>query len=155
MKKVAVHTDHAPAAIGPYSQAVRAGSLVFCSGQIALQNEVEKQAAESGSASDSAVDGASVDAVTGLVQGGVAAETRQVLANLGQVLRAAGAQWDDVVKTTIYLTNLGDFKVVNDIYAEHFSSCPPARATVQVAALPRGATVEIDAIACVDAANRP
>lgn len=124
MPKNVVQTDRAPAAIGPYSQAVIAGDLVFCSGQIAL------------------------DPSTGaMIDGGVEAETRQVLENLGEVLRAAGARWDDVVKTTIYLTDLSDFQTVNAIYAERFPGVAPARATVQVSALPKGAKVEVDAIA--------
>ena len=124
MPKNVVQTDRAPAAIGPYSQAVIAGDLVFCSGQIAL------------------------DPSTGaMIDGGVEAETRQVLENLGEVLRAAGARWDDVVKTTIYLTDLSDFQTVNAIYAERFHGVAPARATVQVSALPKGAKVEIDAVA--------
>jgi 2-iminobutanoate/2-iminopropanoate deaminase len=124
MPKSPVQTDRAPAAIGPYSQAVKVGSLVFCSGQIAI------------------------DPATGaLVDGGVEAEARQVLHNLGEVLRAAGASFDEVVRTTIYLCDLGDFQSVNAIYAEHFPGVAPARATVEVSALPRGARVEIDAIA--------
>jgi 2-iminobutanoate/2-iminopropanoate deaminase len=124
MAKTQVRTSNAPAAIGPYSQAVRAGDLVFCSGQIPL------------------------DPVSGeMVSGGIEAETRQVLKNLTAVLGAAGAAWEQVVRTTIYLTNLEDFAVVNRVYAEQVGSVPPARATVQVAALPKGAAVEIDAIA--------
>jgi 2-iminobutanoate/2-iminopropanoate deaminase len=123
MPKTRVQTEHAPAAIGPYSQAVRAGDLVFMSGQIPL------------------------DPATGeMVRGGIEAETRQVLANMTAVLAAAGASWAEVVKTTIYLTDLADFAVVNRVYGEHAGSVPPARATVQVAALPKGASVEIDAI---------
>lgn len=127
MKSV-VSSDHAPRAIGPYSQAIRVGELLFCSGQIPL------------------------DPATGeLVRGEIEVETRQVLKNLHAVLVAGGAEWSDVVKTTIYLTNLGDFAAVNRVYGEHFGSAPPARATVQVAALPKGASVEIDAIAHVGA----
>ncbi|MEZ4298615.1 MAG: RidA family protein [Polyangiaceae bacterium] len=126
MSKTAVSSDAAPKAIGPYSQAVRAGDLLFLSGQIAL------------------------DPATGtLVAGGVEAETKQVLANITAVLAAGGATWADVVRTTIYLTNLGDFATVNRLYGEVTGDPPPARATVQVAALPRGAVVEIDAIAFV------
>jgi len=126
MTKTAVSTDGAPKAIGPYSQAVRAGDLLFASGQIAL------------------------DPTSGtLVPGGVEAETRQVLANLTAVLTAGGASWADVVRTTIFLTDLGDFAIVNRLYGEVTGAVPPARATVQVAALPRGAVVEIDAIAFV------
>ena len=123
MPKTAIKTDRAPAAIGPYSQAVVAGSLVFCSGQIALSPDGE------------------------MVDGGIEAQTRQVLDNLGQVLRAAGADWSDVVKTTIYLQDLAHFQRVNAIYAERFTGVAPARATVEVSALPKGALVEIDAIA--------
>ena len=126
MPKTAVHSDEAPAAIGPYSQAVRAGSLLFCSGQVALKPGASE-----------------------LVPGGVEAQTQQVLDNLAAVLRAGGASWDDVVKTTIFLTDLGDFQVVNGIYAKRFQGDAPARATVEVSALPLGALVEIDAIAVV------
>jgi 2-iminobutanoate/2-iminopropanoate deaminase len=124
MSKTAITSERAPRAIGPYAQAVRAGELLFCSGQIPI------------------------DPATGeLVGGGIEAQTAQVLKNLGEVLAAAGARWDDVVKTTIYLINLADFAVVNRVYGEVVGSTPPARATVQVAALPKGAAVEIEAIA--------
>ncbi|HEU5056145.1 MAG TPA: RidA family protein [Kofleriaceae bacterium] len=123
--RAAVATEAAPKAIGPYSQAIRAGGLVFCSGQIAL-------------------DPASGELVGG---GDVAAETRQVLANLAAVLKAAGAGPDRVVKTTIFLVDLGDFAVVNEIYGEMFPAAPPARSTVEVRRLPRDARVEIEAIA--------
>jgi 2-iminobutanoate/2-iminopropanoate deaminase len=124
MKKDAIATAHAPSAIGPYSQGVRAGGLVFVSGQIPI------------------------DPATGeIVSGGIAAQTERVLRNLRAVLEASGASLTDVVKTTVYLTNLADFAVVNEIYGRSFGAPFPARATVQVAALPRGALVEIDAIA--------
>jgi 2-iminobutanoate/2-iminopropanoate deaminase len=124
MKKDAIVTAQAPSAIGPYSQGVRAGGLVFVSGQIPI------------------------DPATGeIVSGGIGAQTERVLQNLRAVLEAGGASLDDVVKTTVYLTNLGDFATVNEIYGRSFRSPFPARATVQVAALPRGALVEIDAIA--------
>lgn len=122
MKKI--ETTKAPAAIGPYSQAVRAGDYLFCSGQIPLLPSSGE-----------------------MVAGGVAEQTRQVLDNLGQVLSAAGVDFSSVVKSTIYLADLADFAVVNEIYAEYCVSIAPARATVQVAALPKGALVEIDAIA--------
>jgi 2-iminobutanoate/2-iminopropanoate deaminase len=122
--KKAIKTTGAPKAIGPYSQAVRSGRLVFCSGQIGLEPET----------------GA-------MIAGDVAAQTRQAMRNLGAVLAAAGASWADVVKTTIYLTDLRDFDAVNAAYAEHVSAVAPARATAQVAALPKGAAVEIEAIA--------
>lgn len=127
--KTAIVTDKAPAAIGPYSQAVRVGDLVFTSGQIAL------------------------DPAKGeLVSGGVEAETRQVLDNLTAVLAAAGATWSDVVRTTIFLADLGDFALVNKLYGERVGGgVLPSRSTVQVAKLPRGAAVEIDAIAHVSA----
>ena len=120
----AVSTTRAPAAIGPYSQAIVAGGLVFTAGQIAL------------------------DPGTGnIVAGDVAAQTERVLLNLTEVLTAAGASWDAVVKTTVYLTDLADFPVVNEIYGRRLGTARPARSTVQVAALPRGALVEIDAVA--------
>jgi 2-iminobutanoate/2-iminopropanoate deaminase len=123
-----VRTAHAPAAIGPYSQAVvvpvGGQRMVFCSGQIAL------------------------DPATGaLVEGDISAQTRQVLDNLGAVLAAAGASFANVVKTTIFLADMADFATVNAIYGERFSSDPPARATVAAAGLPRNARVEIEAIA--------
>ena len=122
----AVSSDRAPAAVGPYSQAVKAGELVFCSGQIPL------------------------DPRTGeMVAGDVADQTRQVLRNLGAVLQAAGASFDDVVRTTVYLADLGDFAAMNTVYGEFFGPPPPARATVQAARLPRDARVEIDAIAVI------
>lgn len=122
----AVQTDQAPAPVGPYNQAVKAGGLLFCSGQIAL------------------------DPATGAMVGGgdVELETRQVLTNLQAVLTAAGCSAERVVRTTVFLLDLADFKLVNDIYAEVFSTgVSPARACVQVAALPKGARVEIDCIA--------
>ncbi len=119
-----IETTKAPAAIGPYSQAVRAGDYLYCSGQIPLLPD-------SGD----------------MVAGGVAEQTRQVLDNLVQVLTAAGVDFSAVVKTTIYLVDLADFAVVNEIYSEYCVSVAPARATIQVAGLPKGALVEIDAVA--------
>jgi 2-iminobutanoate/2-iminopropanoate deaminase len=128
MAKTIITSGTAPKAIGPYSQAVRAGDLLFASGQIGL------------------------DPATGeLVPGGVEAEARRVLDNLAAVLEAGGASFGQVVRTTIFLTDLADFAVVNRVYGERFDTEPPARATVQVAALPRGACVEIDCIAHVGA----
>jgi 2-iminobutanoate/2-iminopropanoate deaminase len=122
----AIATQKAPAAIGPYSQAIRASGFVFLSGQIPL------------------------DPSTGqMVEGGIEEETERVLDNLGAVLGAAGLSFDHVVKTTIYLVDLAHFQAVNEMYAKRFLRTPPARATVQVAALPRGARVEIDAIAAI------
>lgn len=124
MTKRAVETSHAPAAIGPYSQAIRAGDLLFMSGQIPL------------------------DPNTGeLVEGGVREQTERVLQNLQAVLGAADAGLNDVVKTTIYLVDLNDFAQVNEVYARYFTTTPPARATVAVRALPKGSRVEIEAIA--------
>ncbi len=124
----AIATADAPAAIGPYSQAIKTGNLLFLSGQIPL------------------------DPKTGaLVDGDVVAQTERVLDNLAAVLAAAGATFANVVKTTIYLMDLSDFAKVNEAYGKRFSANPPARATVQVAALPRGSMVEIDAIAALDA----
>jgi 2-iminobutanoate/2-iminopropanoate deaminase len=128
MQRSIVSTPDAPKAIGPYSQAVRTGQLVFLSGQIPL------------------------DPKSGEMVGGddVEAQTRQVMSNLNAVLSAAGARFEHVVKTTIFLTDLNDFARVNQIYGASFEGVsPPARATVQVAALPRGAKVEIEAIAVV------
>lgn len=127
MPRTIVATDQAPGAIGPYSQAVVMNGFAFVSGQIAL------------------------DPATGaLAPGGVAEQTAQVLDNLEAVLTAAGASLASVVKTTIYLTDLGDFQIVNALYGKRFEKDPPARATVQVSALPKGAVVEIDAIAAVE-----
>jgi len=122
--KQAVVSPQAPAAIGPYSQAIALDQWVFCSGQLGL------------------------DPVSGqMVSGGVAAETRRALENLKAVLSAAGSSPDRVVRTSVYLVDLGEFQTMNAIYAEYFPTCPPARSTIQVAALPRGGRVEIDAIA--------
>ena len=121
----AVATPSAPAAIGPYSQAVRSGDWLFLSGQIPL------------------------DPATGkMVEGGIEPQTERVIANLKAVLEAAGGSLASVVKTTVFLTDLGHFQAFNAVYGKHFAAAPaPARATVQVAALPRGALVEIEAIA--------
>lgn len=120
----AVQTDAAPAAIGPYSQAIRAGSLLFISGQIPLDPE----------------SGAVVD-------GDITVQTHRVMKSLGAILRAAGADFTHVVRTTIFLTDLRDFAEVNEAYGSYFTDPAPTRATVQVAALPKGVRVEIDAIA--------
>jgi 2-iminobutanoate/2-iminopropanoate deaminase len=119
-----ITTGRAPAAIGPYSQAVRSGSLVFCSGQIPL------------------------DPATGqLVEGGIEAQTARVLDNLTAVLAAAGLTLGDVVKTTVFLVSMDDFPALNEVYARYFEEDPPARSTIGVAALPKGALVEIEAVA--------
>ncbi len=126
MQREAIRADGAPKAIGPYEQAIRANGFVFTAGQIAL------------------------DPKTGnLVAGGVAAETRRVLENLRAVLEAAGASMDSVVKATVFLKNMSDFAAMNEVYAEYFSNAKPARSTVAVAELPRGALVEIDLCAAV------
>lgn len=121
-----IQTDAAPKAIGPYSQAVQvpAGTMTFFSGQVPLDPKTME-----------------------LVPGGVVEQTEQVMKNLKAVIEAAGLTFADVVRCTIYLTNLGDFAAVNEVYAKAFPSNPPARATVQVSALPKGSQVEIDAIA--------
>jgi 2-iminobutanoate/2-iminopropanoate deaminase len=119
-----VSTSHAPAAIGPYSQAIRAGDFLFVSGQIPL------------------------DPATGtLVEGGVAAQTDRVLRNLGAILQEAGASFQHVVKTTVYLADMSEFGAMNEVYASYFPAPPPARATIQAARLPRDVRVEIDLIA--------
>jgi 2-iminobutanoate/2-iminopropanoate deaminase len=123
MKK-AVETHAAPMAIGPYSQAIAHGDLVFCSGQIGID-----------------------PATSTMVEGDIETETRRVLDNLREVLDAAGLKLADVVKTTVFLVSLADFETVNRIYGEHFNAPYPARSTVQVSALPRHARVEIEAIA--------
>jgi 2-iminobutanoate/2-iminopropanoate deaminase len=119
-----IHTEHAPRALGPYSQGIRSGDFVFCSGQLGLD-----------------------PATNEFVPGGVEAETRQSLTNLKHVLEAAGSSLTLAVKTTVFLKDMSDFARMNAVYAEFFPSNPPARSTVQVAALPRGGAVEIEVIA--------
>lgn len=124
MSKQVISTPNAPAAIGPYSQAVRVGNLVFVSGQIPL------------------------DPATGqLVGGDIGVQTEQVLENLAAILEAAGSSLAQVVKATVYLRDLGEFGRMNEVYVKFFGESPPARATVQVARLPREAAVEIDVVA--------
>ena len=124
MLKKQIQTSAAPAAIGPYSQAIQAGGFIFYSGQIPL------------------------DPASGnIVAGGIVEQTRQVMANMHAVLHASGREFSDIVKVTIYLTDLADFATVNEVYGEFFTEVPPARACVQVAALPKGSAVEIDWIA--------
>nr|BFD59433.1 RidA family protein [Bdellovibrio sp. CKG001]BFD62813.1 RidA family protein [Bdellovibrio sp. HM001]BFD66662.1 RidA family protein [Bdellovibrio sp. HAGR004] len=123
MKKV-IHTDNAPKAVGPYSQAVQMGDFLFCSGQI------------------------SIDPKTGEVfTGDIKTQTEMVLKNIEAVLAAAGMKYSNIVKSTIFLTNMADFAVVNETYAKAFTEAPPARSTVAVAALPKGVNVEIEVIA--------
>ena len=120
-------TPHAPAAIGPYSQAIRAGRLLFVSGQIAI------------------------DPATGqVIAGGITEQTHQVLRNLGAILDAAGVSFDRVVKTTVYLADMAEFAAMNEIYGGYFTPPAPARATIQAAGLPRNVRVEIDLIADLD-----
>ena len=126
MKKI-ISTNEAPAAVGPYSQAVRAGSMVFCAGQIPLDPKSGQ-----------------------IVSQDVAEQTRRVLDNLTAVLKSERLTLANVVKTTVFVTDLADFQTINEIYAKYFSTQPPARSTVQVAALPKAARVEIEAIAVAD-----
>jgi 2-iminobutanoate/2-iminopropanoate deaminase len=126
MTRRAVSTEGAPAAVGPYSQGIVVDGLLFCAGQAALE-----------------------PATGNLVEGGIEPETERVMANLTAVLDAAGATWNDVVKTTIFLVDMGDFATVNGIYGRYVGNPPPARSTVGVAALPKGAHVEIEAVARV------
>ena len=124
MTRQAVTTTGAPAAVGPYSQAIVSGDLVFCAGQLGL------------------------DPTSGdLVEGGVEAQAERALRKLTAVLDAAGAEWNDVVKTTIFLADIGDFAAVNAVYVRHMPDPPPARSTFAVGALPKGGLVEIEAIA--------
>lgn len=126
LQKETIHTDAAPKAIGPYSQAIRAGDFIYTAGQ------------------------GGIDPQTGeLVLGGIEAETRQVLLNIQNILEAGGSSMEKVVKTTVYLRDINDFAAMNAVYATFFPANPPARTTVQAAALPRGIAVEIDAIAMV------
>ena len=122
-EKQAIHSDSAPAAIGPYSQAVKAGSLVFLSGQIPLH-----------------------PATMEIVGDDIESQTRQVFRNLGAVAAATGGNLNHAVKLTIYLTDLGEFAKVNDIMSEYFDQPYPARATIQVSALPKGSRIEIEAV---------
>ncbi|CAI2718220.1 RidA family protein [Nitrospina watsonii] len=127
MTKQAIHTDEAPAAIGPYQQAIRAGQFVFTSGQIAL----DPQSGE-------------------FLEGEIEEETERTLKNLGAILKAAGLGFENVVKVTVYLDDMNYFTRMNAVYEKYFATGKPARACVQVAALPKGAKVEMDAIALAD-----
>lgn len=123
-EKICLHTEQAPAAIGPYSQAIRVGNVVYTSGQIALDPET----------------GA-------LVPGGIEAQAHRVFQNLKAVLASAGCTFENVVKTVVFLTDLADFAVVNEIYAAYFPAPCPARSCVQVAALPKGSKIEVELVA--------
>ena len=124
--RVKIQTEHAPSAIGPYSQAIKAGDFVFASGQI----PIDPQTGE-------------------FVAGGIREQTERVLKNLAAVLEAAGTGLDQVVKTTVFLADMGDFAAMNEVYGSFFTNVPPARATVAAAGLPRDARVEIEVIALV------
>ena len=123
MKKI-VSTTEAPAAVGPYSQAVRVGPMLFTAGQIPLDPQSGQ-----------------------IVSGNIAEQTRRVFDNLAAVLRAEGMDFSNIVKTTVFMTDLGDFQTMNEVYASYFKDQPPARSTVQVSALPKGAQVEIELVA--------
>jgi 2-iminobutanoate/2-iminopropanoate deaminase len=127
MKKKIISTTDAPAAVGPYSQAVRVGSTIYCAGQIPLDPRSGQ-----------------------IVSKDISEQTRRVLDNITAVLKAEGLTFENIVKTTIFLTDLADFQTVNEIYASYFNQTPPARSTVQVPALPKGARIEIEAIAVAD-----
>ncbi|OIO13567.1 reactive intermediate/imine deaminase [Candidatus Gottesmanbacteria bacterium CG11_big_fil_rev_8_21_14_0_20_37_11] len=127
MSKKGIHTSDAPKAIGPYSQAVRIENFLFCSGQVGINPKTNK-----------------------IVDGGIKKQTKQVIENLIKVLKAAGGSINNVVKTTVYLMDLGEFEEMNKVYAEFFKKPYPARATVQVAKLPRGAKIEIEAVAYIN-----
>ena len=126
VKREAVSTPSAPPAIGPYSQAIRAGGLLFVPGQIPLDPAQGQR-----------------------IEGDLAAQTHRVFQNLGEILKAAGATFDNVVRTTVYLADMNDFPAMNAVYATYFTSPAPARATVQAARLPKDARVEIDLIAAL------
>ncbi len=127
MQKKVISTSEAPRAIGPYSQAIRAGSFVFVSGQIPIEPTTGE-----------------------MVSGDIQSQTRRVMENIKAVLEAAGGSLNSIVKTTIFLKSLEDFNSVNEIYGSFFKDAPPARATVEVSNLPKGARIEIEAVACVE-----
>lgn len=124
MDKTVVYTEKAPAAIGPYVQAVKAGDMLFTSGQLGI------------------------DPATGLLREGVGAQTQQSLCNIDAILTEAGLTRADVIKTTVFLAHMQDFALVNQIYADYFGDCKPARSCVEVGSLPKGGLVEIEVIAC-------
>jgi 2-iminobutanoate/2-iminopropanoate deaminase len=123
MKKV-MHTDHAPKAVGPYSQAIQLGDFLFCSGQISIDPKTNE-----------------------VFTGDIKTQTEMVMKNIEAVLATANLNFDNVVKTTIFITNMADFATVNEVYAKSFKEAPPARSTVAVAALPKGVNVEIEVLA--------
>lgn len=124
MEKLVISTNAAPAAIGPYSQAIKAGNFIFVSGQIPI-----------------------IPATGEIIQGDIKLQTRQVLENLKHILEAAGSSLDNVVKTTVFMKDLNDYAAINDVYKEFFQRRPPARAAVQAARLPKDVGVEIEAVA--------
>jgi 2-iminobutanoate/2-iminopropanoate deaminase len=124
--KEVISTEGAPKAIGPYSQAIRAGGFLFTSGQVAIDPSTQQ-----------------------VIAGDVAAQTDRVLKNLAAILQASGSAFDKVVRTTVFLKNMGDFAAMNEVYARYFTLAPPARSTVEVARLPKDVLVEIDVIALV------
>jgi 2-iminobutanoate/2-iminopropanoate deaminase len=124
MSRETVNTDKAPKAIGPYAQAIKANGFVYTAGQIAIEPETGN-----------------------LIEGGITEQTRQVFNNLGEVLKAAGTSFDHVIKATVFLRQMSDFAAMNDVYSEYLGNAKPARSTVGVAELPRGALVEIDLVA--------
>ena len=124
MSKKIIHTDHAPKAVGPYSQAVQLGDFLFCSGQIAIDPKTQE-----------------------VFTGDIKKQTEMVLANIEAVLSQAGLNFGHIVKTTIFLTSMSDFATVNEVYAQKFTMAPPARSTVAVSGLPKGVNVEIEVLA--------
>jgi len=124
MMKQIIHTDHAPKAVAPYSQAVRMGDYLFCSGQISIDPKTQE-----------------------VFTGDIKTQTEMVLSNIDALLKSQNLKFSNIVKTTIFLTSMSDFAAVNEIYAKRFSENPPARSTVQVAGLPKGVNVEIEIIA--------
>jgi len=127
MKREIIHTDHAPAAVGPYSQAVKVGNMLFTAGQVPLSPESGK-----------------------VVEGDVTVQTEQVMKNLQSVLEAAGTSFENVIKSTVFLTDMNNFGAMNGVYGRYFTQNPPARSAVQVAALPLGVDVEIEMIALIE-----
>jgi 2-iminobutanoate/2-iminopropanoate deaminase len=124
MKRRAIHTDTAPKTVGPYSQAVWSGDLLFCAGQVPLDPQTGE-----------------------LVDGGIADQTTRVMENINAVLRSQELSFGNVIKTTVYMVDLAEFSAMNEVYGKYFPTDPPARSTVQVAALPKGAQVEIEVVA--------
>jgi 2-iminobutanoate/2-iminopropanoate deaminase len=129
LNKEIINTDLAPRAIGPYSQAVRAGSLLFTSGQLPI------------------------NPVTGELSGDIKAQTRQVLENIKAIIEAAGGSLDDIIKATVFITDLSGFAAMNEVYAKYFTTKPPARSTVEVSGLAKKALVEIEAVAMIGSGN--